>query len=60
MSMFTREQFDEYKGSDSFLEVYYYSGPVVKDNIFVDVAYFYTYEEYVNFFNKFYKEHKDV
>ena len=51
MSMFTREQFDEYKGSDSFLEVYYYD-----DESGVELAYHYTYEDYVDFFNKFYKE----
>ena len=54
MSLYTREQFEEYKDNDEFLEVFYYSQPDANGHIFWDVAYHYTYEEYVIFFKKFY------
>ncbi|QDP50367.1 MAG: hypothetical protein Tp178MES00d2C33159851_157 [Prokaryotic dsDNA virus sp.] len=46
MSMYTKEQFEEYKGNKHYLVVKYYTEP--------EVGYHETYEEYVEYFNYFY------
>lgn len=50
MSMFTEEQFNEYKGDQEFLEVRYYTNWPEEDT----VEKHYSYEDYVNFFNDFF------
>ena len=55
MSIYTKEQFEEYKGNKKLLVVKYYP----KEGGDFKVGFHGTYNEYVEFFNKFYEQGQD-
>ena len=57
MSMYTKEQFEEYKGNNEFLAVEYYPDTGT-DRTICTIGYHETYEEYVEFFDSFYEQEK--
>lgn len=58
MSMYTKEQFEEYKGDNEFLVVEYYYPDTGTDRTICTIGYHETYEEYVELFNSFYEQEK--